>query len=142
MRFPLFQKSKIISTQETLFIFKKKTVPQKYRPQRRRRDAGSSKKLLHGLIVSSKAWGWLCQGWRIIPISKWLICPWLVSPLGVVGPLPSGLFMAYKWGVIKHLLSGMILQVVATCDTTLHFFSATRDTGTAACVAEHVSSHT
>ena len=30
---------------------------------------------------------------------KWLITMVIVSPLtGVVGPLPSGLFMAYKWG--------------------------------------------
>ena len=35
----------------------------------------------------------------------------------VMGPLPNGLFMAYKWGVSNHLLSGMILQV-GICYTT------------------------
>ena len=29
----------------------------------------------------------------------------------VVGPLPIGLFMASKWGVANHVLTGMILQV-------------------------------
>ena len=33
---------------------------------------------------------------------------------GVVGPLPNGHSMTYKWGVLAtcYLLSGMILQVV------------------------------
>ena len=36
---------------------------------------------------------------RIIPVSKWLITMVIVSPLSrVVGPLPNGRFMAYKWG--------------------------------------------
>ena len=29
----------------------------------------------------------------------------------VVGPLPNGLFMASKWGIANHVLTGMILQV-------------------------------
>ena len=41
--------------------------------------------------------------WRIIPFSK--------SPKDRVILLPNGLFMAYKWGLANHLLTGMILQV-------------------------------
>ena len=37
--------------------------------------------------------------WRFIPFSKWLITMVSCRPLsGVVGPLPNGLFIAYKWG--------------------------------------------
>ena len=39
--------------------------------------------------------------WRIIPLSKWLIAMVIrFRPLRsrVVGPLPNGLFLAYKWG--------------------------------------------
>ena len=33
---------------------------------------------------------------------KWLITMVIVSPLtGVVGPLPNGRFMAYKWGLLS-----------------------------------------
>ena len=38
--------------------------------------------------------------WRIIPVSKWLITMVIVSPLSRVVPLPNGLFMAYKWGLL------------------------------------------
>ena len=32
---------------------------------------------------------------------KWLITMVIVSPISrVVGPLPNGLFMAYKWGLL------------------------------------------
>ena len=53
--------------------------------------------------------------WRIIPVSKWLIT--MVSNKSpkdrVVGPLPNGLCLAYKWGVIliTYYITGMILQV-------------------------------
>ena len=37
------------------------------------------------------------RSWRIIPDCRWLITMVLVSPSSrVVGPLPNGLFMAYK----------------------------------------------
>ena len=57
-------------------------------------------------------WGKLAvklQGgtWRIIPFSKWLVIIMVSkSPRpGVVGPLPNGPFMAYKWGVIRSPLT-------------------------------------
>ena len=37
--------------------------------------------------------------WRIIPFSKWLITMVSKSPSRVI-PLPSGLKMAYKWGLL------------------------------------------
>ena len=38
--------------------------------------------------------------WRIIPVSKWLITMDSKSPKDRVIPIPNGLFMAYKWGMI------------------------------------------
>ena len=35
--------------------------------------------------------------WRIIPVTKWLLTMDSKSPR-VVGPLPNGFSMAYKWG--------------------------------------------
>ena len=44
-----------------------------------------------------------------------MTCKWLMvgfRPLtGVVGPLPNGRFMAYKWGLLTTVLTRMILQV-------------------------------
>ena len=43
------------------------------------------------------------QAWRIIPgrTDTWLITMVIVSPLSrVVGPLPNGLFMPYKWELL------------------------------------------
>ena len=48
--------------------------------------------------------------WGIIPFSKWLIT--MVSKSLRVVPFPNGL-NAYKWGVINHLPTGMILQVLS-----------------------------
>ena len=63
--------------------------------------------------------------WRIIPVSKWLITMVIVSPLsGVVGPLPNGLFMAYKWGLLTNHVSKSwepILQVTIT-PTAFHLW--------------------
>ena len=40
--------------------------------------------------------------WRIIPFSKWFIAMVSKSLVpGVVGPLPNGLFLAYKWGLLS-----------------------------------------
>ena len=51
--------------------------------------------------------------WRIIPFSRWLKPMVIVSPLSRVIPLPNGLFMAYKLGVIltTYVRPEMILQV-------------------------------
>ena len=49
--------------------------------------------------------------WRIIPFSKWFITMVIVSPLTGVVPFTNGLSMAYKWGILNYLLTGMILQV-------------------------------
>ena len=49
-----------------------------------------------------KSTGWCLQllhTWRIIPLSsRWLIT--VVSPLNRVVPLPNGLSMTYKWGLL------------------------------------------
>ena len=39
--------------------------------------------------------------WRIIPVSRWLITMVSKSPKDRVIPLPNGLFMAYKWGLLS-----------------------------------------
>ena len=50
---------------------------------------------------------WSPVGWRIIPVSKWLVTP-NDRPLGRVTTLFRGLTITM---VINHLLTGMILQV-------------------------------
>ena len=62
-----------------------------------------------------KNWGFLASEsrfsgstWRIIPVGKWLITMVIVSSLSkdrIVGPLPNGLFMAYRdyWLLTKWI---------------------------------------
>ena len=45
-----------------------------------------------------------CSTWRIIPFSRWLITMVSFRPPSRDVPLPSGRFMAYKWGLLTSYI--------------------------------------